>query len=180
MDLTKGFWQIRIREEDRHLTAFQTDLGLMQFCRMPFGLMNALARFCRMARKLLVNIEEADSYVDDIFLHIEEWNNHIPALRKLLTTMGEHHITARPSKCIIGFDKVEGLGHLVGKGELSPQEGKVDKILQSEKTKYKEGVEIIPGCSRVLQEVHCEFCSSCQAINRHDQEGRARCPEMEL
>ena len=130
MDLTKGFWQIPIREEDRHLTAFQTDLGLMQFRRMPFGLMNALARFCRMARKLLANIEEADSYVDDIFLHTEEWNNHIPALRKLLTTMREHRITARPSKCMIGFDKVEGLGHLVGKGELSPQEGKVDKILQ--------------------------------------------------
>ena len=69
MDLTKGFWQIPIREEDRHLTAFQTDLGLMQFRGMPFGLMNALARFCRMARKLLANIEEADSYVDDIFLH---------------------------------------------------------------------------------------------------------------
>ena len=130
MDLTKGFWQIPIREEDRHLTAFQIDLGLMQFRRMPFGLMNALAKFCRMARKLLANIEEADSYVDDIFLHTEEWNNHIPAVRKLLTTMRKHRITARPSKCMIGFDKVEGLGHLVGKGELSPQEGKVDKILQ--------------------------------------------------
>ena len=77
-------------------------------------------RFCRMARKLLANIEEADSYVDDIFLHTEEWNNHIPALRKLLTTMREHRITATPSKCMIGYDKVEGLGHLVGKGELSP------------------------------------------------------------
>ena len=45
------------REEDMHLAEFQTDLGLMQSRQMHFGLMNALGGFCRMACKLLANIE---------------------------------------------------------------------------------------------------------------------------
>ena len=68
LDLTKGFWQIPIKEEDRHLTAFQTSQGLMQFRVMPFGLVNALQKFCRMVRKLLKNIDDAESYVDDLFV----------------------------------------------------------------------------------------------------------------
>ena len=43
--------------------------------------------------------------------------------------MKEYRITAGPSRCLIGFNKVEGLSHLVGKGELSTQEGKIDTIL---------------------------------------------------
>ena len=46
LDLTKGFWQVPIKEEDRKYTAFSTDQGLMQFKYMPFGLVNALAIFC--------------------------------------------------------------------------------------------------------------------------------------
>ena len=41
LDLTKGFWQVPIKEEDRKYTAFSTDQGLMQFKYMPFGLVNA-------------------------------------------------------------------------------------------------------------------------------------------
>ena len=47
---------------------------------------DALARVCRMARKLLANIKEADSYMDGIFLYTEEWEIHIPAFQKFLTT----------------------------------------------------------------------------------------------
>ena len=41
LDLTKGCWQVPIKEEDRKYTAFSTDQGLMQFKYMPFGLVNA-------------------------------------------------------------------------------------------------------------------------------------------
>ena len=61
LDLTKGFWQVPIKEEDRKYTAFSTDQGLMQFKYMPFGLVNALAIFCRMVRKLLYDVNYVDA-----------------------------------------------------------------------------------------------------------------------
>jgi hypothetical protein len=45
LDLASGFWQVMIRDEDVHKTAFQTTDGLMDWVAMPFGLCNAQATF---------------------------------------------------------------------------------------------------------------------------------------
>ena len=66
IDMTKVFWQVTIIEEDRKYTAFATDQGFMQFKYMPFGLVNVLAIFCRMVRKLLFDVNYDYSSVDDI------------------------------------------------------------------------------------------------------------------
>ncbi|XP_070184951.1 uncharacterized protein [Littorina saxatilis] len=47
LDLAKGYYQIFIEKKDRPKTAFQTPQGLMQFCRVPFGLVSAPATFAR-------------------------------------------------------------------------------------------------------------------------------------
>ena len=48
LDLTKGYWQMPVAEEDRHKTVFTTPVGLFQFRVMPFGLSRAPASFQRM------------------------------------------------------------------------------------------------------------------------------------
>ena len=84
LDLTNGFWQVPIKEEDRKYTAFSTDQGLMQFKYMPFGLVNALAIFCRMVRKLLYDVNYVDAYVDDIVPHTATWDDHMHTLREAI------------------------------------------------------------------------------------------------
>ena len=76
LDLTNGFWHVPIKEEDRKYTEFSTEQGLMQFKYMPFGLVNALAIFCRMVRKLLYDVNYIDAYVDDIVPHTATWDDH--------------------------------------------------------------------------------------------------------
>ena len=41
MDLSKGYWQIPMAEEDIHKTAFVVPQGHYEFLRMPFGLVNS-------------------------------------------------------------------------------------------------------------------------------------------
>ena len=81
LDLTKGYWQIPLREEDKKKTAFSTPEGHFQFKKMPFGLVNATATFNRMMRKLLQDIDYTDSFVDDVLGHTPTWQSHLETLR---------------------------------------------------------------------------------------------------
>ena len=45
MDLSKGYYQVRMAKGDCHKTAFVCHNGKYQFTRMPFGVKNVLAVF---------------------------------------------------------------------------------------------------------------------------------------
>ena len=48
LDLSKGYWQVPVREQDGPKTALTSPQGMFQFCVMPFGLQGAPVTFQRM------------------------------------------------------------------------------------------------------------------------------------
>jgi hypothetical protein len=138
IDLSKGYWQIPMDETSKPLTAFNTEEGVYQFRRMPFGLVNSGAVFCRMIRKLLDGIKNVESYVDDIIVHTKDWKTHMEVLEQIFGKLKTHNLTVRPTKCEIGARCVEILGHKVGEGDLRPQAVKVNKVLRTEKPTTKK------------------------------------------
>ena len=76
-DLTKGYWQIPVNEDDKYLTTFICHRGLFRFKVMPFGLDNTPATFSRIMRRLLQETHDLDNYLDDVLAHTKEWTGHL-------------------------------------------------------------------------------------------------------
>ena len=84
MDCSKGYLQVCLPDNCKHLTAFETPQGLFQFKTMPFGLINSGATFCRLMRQVLANVPNVDSFVDDMWIFTETWEAHMTSLRQVL------------------------------------------------------------------------------------------------
>lgn len=145
VDLCKGYWQIPMRDEDKDLTSFVTPDGLFRFTVMPFGLSNAAATFNRMMRVLLKGLKNTDSFIDDILVHTESWDDHIIALRGLLERLRSGKLSAKPSKCFVGFNSLDFLGHSIGNGVLCPNNDKLEAIKNAPRPETKKQVRSFLG-----------------------------------
>lgn len=145
LDLTKGYWQIPITDSDKEKTAFITSEGLYQFTVLPFGMVNAPATFTRMMRKLLEKQSNVISYIDDILIFTDTWEEHMRTTNQVLERLRNAQLTAKPSKCIVAYDSLEFLGHVVGNGQLKPQPEKITKIMNASRPRSKKEVRSFMG-----------------------------------
>lgn len=68
--MNSGYWQIPIREEDKHKTAFITADGLWEFQVTPFGLKTSPAIFQRCMDQVLAGLKWGSClvYLDDLLV----------------------------------------------------------------------------------------------------------------
>ena len=136
LDMSKGYYQIEMAEEDIQKTGFVTPDGCYVFLRLPFGLVNSAATYNRMMRKLLDGLECVDAYIDDICIHTETWEKHMEVLQQVLEKIKQANLTIRPTKCKVGYSKVDFLGHHIGEGNILLHHGYVEKIKKNTTTSH--------------------------------------------
>ena len=145
IDLTKGYWQIPVAPEDVHKTAFVTPDGQYEFTRMPFGMVNSGATLVRGLRKILEGMPGVGSYVDDIVIYSDSWEDHIKTLKELFGRLRKARITARPTKCLLGASRMEFLGHQVGGDVITPSRDNLEKVRNTPRPTTKKQVRSFLG-----------------------------------
>lgn len=137
LDLSKGYWQVPLSEASKIRTAIRTPLGLLHFTVMPFGLVTAPSTFSKLMRKVLDRLDNVDNFLDDIMEGTEDWDTHIKTLDELCSRLRSAGLTARPSKCFIGFRKVDCLGQQIGQNSMETIPGKINTIVDAPRPKTK-------------------------------------------
>jgi len=147
LDLSRGYYQIEVEPECRKLLAFSTPQGHYEFNTVPFGLNNASSVFTRMMRKLLAPIHRPGlfNFIDDILIATETWDEQIETLSVLLARLRETGLTAKPSKCMIGFKKLKFLGHMIKENLLMPDEEKIARLRDAPQPDTKSSVRSFLG-----------------------------------
>jgi len=70
LDLKSAYHQIPIQSEEKLYTAFEVDGCLYQFCRLPFGLTNAVSCFQKVINEFIqqYNLKGVYAYLNDVFV----------------------------------------------------------------------------------------------------------------
>jgi transposase InsO family protein len=115
MDLLSGFWQVLIKPEHRHKTAFITMRGLYEFIVMPFGLCNAPGTFQRLMDHVILPEyrDFIETYIDDLMTHSSSFEDHLKHLDVLLNSLRTHKLVVKLSKCKFAQREVKFLGHVI-------------------------------------------------------------------
>ena len=65
IDLSKGYWQIPVADENMFKIAFVTSDGANKFFQMPFGIKNFGATLVCEMRKVLSGMSGVERYIDN-------------------------------------------------------------------------------------------------------------------
>ncbi|GFY20412.1 retrovirus-related Pol polyprotein from transposon 17.6 [Trichonephila clavipes] len=115
IDLLKGYWQIKMDEISKPLTAFTTHNAVYQWKTMPFGLAGASGTFQReMNRILKSHSEYAQAYMDDVVIFSKTFEEHLVHLELVLTELEKLGFSVRLDKCSFAAKRIKYLGHTIG------------------------------------------------------------------
>ena len=84
LDLSRAYYQIKLTENAHQFTAFPTRHGLIEFVRLPYGLVNACSACAQLMRIVLRGLENVTLYFDNSYVYGETFESQLAALKQVL------------------------------------------------------------------------------------------------
>jgi hypothetical protein len=128
LDLTSGYHQILISEEDRPKTAFRTPFGHFQFKVLIEGLTNALATFQTVMNSIFHPYirKFVAVYIDDILIFSRTEAEHKAHVHLMLEMLKCEKFYVCRAKSSFSHREIKYLGHIVDKRGIRPDPKKVE------------------------------------------------------
>ena len=122
-------------------------------------MVNSGTSFSRMMREILKVLQNVDNFVDDILIFTDTFS-HVKVLDQVLDRLAGARLTAKPSKCVIGYRQLECLGHTIGQGKLLPGTDKIEAVRKASKLETKKQVGSFLGSANLYR----KFAPNCPHI----------------
>jgi len=106
---------VRIVEGHEWKTAFRTRYGHFEYLVMLFGLTNAPTTFMRLINNTLRECLDifVVVYLDNILVYLENKEEHIKHVKRILTLLKEANLLVKLKKCSFHIDKVDFLRYVI-------------------------------------------------------------------
>ena len=130
LDLSSGYWQIGLKQQDRCKTAFTTPRGHYQFKVMPFGVTNGPATLERLMELVLRGMDSNQTlcYMDDVIVCGLNFEDTLKSLTEVFSRFSAAGLRLKPSKCELFRTQVAFLGHVVNREGVCPDPRKIEVI----------------------------------------------------
>lgn len=151
MDLTSGFYNMPLHEDDRKYSAFTTPMGLYEYNRLPQGLCNSPASFMRMMISIFgdQNFLSLLCYLDDLLVFAPTEALALERLEQVFSRLRQHNLKLAPKKCWLLRRSVKFLGHIIDESGVSTDPAKVEAVNKMVATDLMELDGVTPSQTRV-------------------------------
>ena len=102
--------QLQLDDKYRDYLVINTQKGLYEYTRMPFGITSAPAIFQRTMDNLLQGLNNVVVYIDDILITGKSNEEHLSTLDKVLSRLEKAGVRLKRKKCIFMAPDVVYLG----------------------------------------------------------------------
>ena len=125
LDLTSGYYHIKLNKDLHAKTAFVTPFGKWEFNMVPFSLAQAPAYFQALIPTVLEGLSHfAITYLDDIIIFSKYEEEHLQHLEIIFERLCEAGLKLKRSKCSFMKMYIEYLGHLISEKGIEPMPDK--------------------------------------------------------
>ena len=128
LDFNHGFFQLKLSESSKKLTAFMTPFGRFYYNRLPQGCSSSPEVFSKKIAQILSGLDGVIAMVDDICIHSPDRKTHHERLHKVLQRLIENHVTLNFEKCLFEVDSLSFLGYVIDSEGIRPDPKKVEAI----------------------------------------------------
>lgn len=171
LDLDQGYYQIKLNESSRPVTAFTTQDGHFQLKRMPMGMKTSPACFSRIMQTALSDLigKICFVYLDDIIIYSKTIEEHFQRLATVLGRLSKIGLKVKAKKCNFLKPSVKFLGHIVSEAGVSPDPEKVEAVKNWPTPKNSKDIESFLGLASYYRKFIKNFAKIAQPIRRLTQ-----------
>nr|GEV75245.1 reverse transcriptase domain-containing protein [Tanacetum cinerariifolium] len=130
IDVFSGYFQIPIDPKDQEKTIFTCPYGTFAYCRMPFGLCNALGTFQRCTMAIFHDMVEKtmEVFMDDFSVFRNSFQSCLSHLERILKRCEDTNLCLNWEKSHFMVKEGIVLGHKISKQWIKVDKEKVDVI----------------------------------------------------
>lgn len=129
IDLKDAFHHIEIGEESRELTTFMSDLGMLRYTRLAFGVSCAPELFQREMERVLQDFKECCVvFLDDILIFAETEKELLEKQEQIEKALAMNNLTINEAKTVRNTQQTDFLGFSIKDGCIAPMSSKTEAI----------------------------------------------------
>jgi len=148
-------------------SAFVTMDGHWEYVRMPFGMCNAPATFQRMMNGVFSDMigHTVRVYIDDTTIYTATFDEHMEALREVLSRLRKWGLFLKPKKCTLATDRMAFLGFIMDKDGLRTDPEKVKAIATFPRPRDRSEVRAFLGIAMYYRRFVAGFAEIAGPLN---------------
>uniref|UniRef100_A0A2A4J5K1 RNA-directed DNA polymerase n=1 Tax=Heliothis virescens TaxID=7102 RepID=A0A2A4J5K1_HELVI len=173
LDLSDGFYNIKLTEQSKKLCTFSSPFGCYRFLRLPFGLSIAPEIFQKYSENTFGDIPGVVIYCDDLLICADNEEEHDKILIQVLERARKCNVRFNKRKFQFKLTEVKYFGHIFSKNGMKIDPDRIKAIVELKSPKNKKELQIILGMINYLRRFVsslAEIAAPLQVLLKNDVE----------